>query len=59
VKAKTTTVMIPGTDRGSRILTMAPALLQPSTIACSSMSLGIALKKLMRSHVQNGTVKVG
>ena len=38
---------------------MAPILLHPSIEACSSMSFGMDLKKLIRSQVQNGTVKVG
>ena len=37
----------------------APSRLHPSTKACSSMSLGMALKKLINSQAQKGTVKVG
>ncbi len=59
VKAKTTTVRRPGTERGRMTFTIAPRRLHPSTMACSSMSWGTDLKKPMSSHVQKGMVKVG
>ncbi len=59
VKLKITTVRTPATDRGMTIFTNAPKRLNPSIMAASSRSRGMALKKPIRSHVQNGTVKLG
>src|SRR5580704_8057410 len=59
VKAKMTTVRIAGTESGSTVFTNAPMMVQPSTIAASSISRGTDLKNPMNSQVQNGIVKVG
>ena len=59
VKAKITADRIPASEIGMMICTMARARLQPSTMAASSMSLGIDLKKPIKSHTQNGIVNDG
>src|SRR3989304_9530012 len=59
VKLKITTVRIPATEIGITTLTNAPNRLNPSIIAASSRSLGIALKNPIKSQVQNGMVKLG
>src|SRR5579871_4772518 len=59
VKVKITTVRMAGTDSGTTILMKAPNRLQPSTIAASSISGGIALKNPINSQVQKGMVNVG
>src|SRR5215510_1513444 len=59
VKAKMTTVSIPGIESGSTVFTKAPTAVHPSTIAASSISRGTDLKKPMNSQVQNGMVNVG
>src|SRR5262245_59738867 len=59
VKLKITTVSSLATDMGSTTLTNAPKRLSPSTMAASSRSRGITLKKPISSQVQNGTVKLG
>ena len=59
MKVKITTVRMPGSDSGIAILMKAPNRLQPSTIAASSISGGMALKNPISSQVQNGIVKVG
>src|SRR2546426_9271903 len=59
VKAKITADRMPASEIGMMICTIARARLQPSTIAASSMSLGIDLKNPMRSHTQNGIVNDG
>src|SRR5229473_3351673 len=53
------TVKIPETEMGMTNLTKAPKRVRPSTIAASSSSLGMDLKKPMRSQMEKGTVKVG
>src|SRR6516164_3867775 len=59
VNAKITTVRIPGTESGSTVFTNAPMMVQPSTIAASSISRGTDFKNPMNNQVQNGMVKVG
>ena len=54
-----TTVRIAGREIGRIVLKKAPTTVQPSTIAASSISRGIDLKKPISSQVQNGIVKVG
>jgi hypothetical protein len=54
-----TTVRTPATEIGITTRRKAPNRLHPSIIAASSKSPGIALKKPMRSQVQNGIVNVG
>src|SRR5207253_116286 len=48
-----------GAANGSSTRTSACGRVAPSTSAASSSSVGSALKKPIRSHVQNGTVNVG
>src|SRR3954447_21542025 len=50
---------MPDIDIGTTTRTNAPRRLQPSIIAASSTSLGIALKKPSMSHEEKGTVKEG
>src|SRR5437868_1695426 len=59
VKVKMTTVSMPATDMGRMTRVNAPRRLIPSTMAASSMSLGMALKNPIISQVQNGMVKLG
>src|SRR5215469_5440482 len=59
VNAKMTTVRIAGSESGSTVFTKAPIMVQPSTIAASSISRGTDLKNPISSQVQNGIVKVG
>src|SRR5207248_3199384 len=59
VKANTTTATIPGKAKGRRVRTNAAARLNPSTMACSSISRGIDLKKPMSSQTETGMVIVG
>ena len=59
VNAKMTTVRIPEVDIGIISLMNAPQRVNPSTIAASSRSFGISLKKPISSHVENGIVKLG
>ena len=46
----------PGADRGNRMRIIAPILLHPSTIACSSSSGGMLRKYPISIQVQKGTV---
>src|SRR5260370_42050096 len=59
VNVKITTVRIPETEMGITNLTNAPKRVSPSTIAASSNSLGMDLKKPIRGQMEKGTVKVG
>ena len=59
VKANTTTATMPGNASGTTARTNAPRRLCPSTIACSSMSTGTALRNPVSSHTETGTVIVG
>src|SRR6266508_729283 len=59
VKAKTTTATSPGKTSGTTVRTNAPSRLEPSTIACSSMSFGIVRKKPINSQTDTGIVIVG
>jgi hypothetical protein len=59
VKAKIPAVMMPGTITGRMIIRKAWKRVQPSSCALSSISMGTVRTKPMRSHVQNGIVKVG
>src|SRR5712692_9483077 len=59
VNVKITTVRIPDVDIGIMSLTNAPQRERPSTIAASSRSRGIDLKKPMSSQVEKGMVKLG
>ena len=59
VKAKMTADRMPASEMGMLICTIARARLHPSTIAASSVSLGIDLKNPIRSHTQNGIVNDG
>src|SRR5436190_20076020 len=59
VNEKITAVITPGQLTGSTTRSSAPNWLHPSIIAASSISNGTVLKNPMRSHVQNGIVKVG
>ena len=54
-----TTVRIPGREIGKTIRVRAFSRDAPSTIAASSSSGGIVLKKPISSHVENGTVNDG
>src|SRR5687767_15983745 len=56
VNEKIAEATIPGAESGNRIRNSAPILVQPSTIACSSSSGGMARKYPMSIQVQNGTV---
>ena len=58
VNAKTTTATMPGNVSGTTTRE-APSLLYPSTIACSSMSFGMDLRKPIRSQIDTGIVMVG
>src|SRR5882762_969712 len=59
VKVKITTVRMPEVDIGTTSLMNAPNRVRPSTIAASSSSLGIDLKKPINSQIENGIVKLG
>src|SRR5438067_10845916 len=59
VTVKITTVRIPDVEIGITILTKAPKRVRPSTMAASSSSLGIDLKKPIRSQTENGMVMLG
>ena len=54
-----TTVRIPETEIGTTIFRNAPKRVRPSTIAASSSSLGIDLKKPISSQIEKGIVMVG
>ena len=58
VNEKMAEATMPGADRGRRMRTIAPILLHPSTIACSSSSGGMLRKYPISIHVQKGTVIV-
>src|SRR5690242_15782519 len=59
VKAKMATVSMPAMLSGSTTRGMAPTREQPSTMAASSISIGMGRKNPAMSHVQNGMVNVG
>src|SRR5215207_6489275 len=59
VKVKTMTATIPGKTSGTTARTKAANRLYPSTIACSSMSFGMLLRKPTNSHTDTGMVIVG
>jgi hypothetical protein len=59
VKVKITTVRIPETEIGITSFKKAWNRVRPSTMAASSSSGGIDLKKPMSSQVEKGIVKLG
>src|ERR1051326_5571194 len=59
VKVKMTTVRMPEREIGTTILTNAPNRVSPSTMAASSNSRGIDLKKPISNQMENGTVTLG
>ena len=59
VNAKIPAVRMPGTLTGSVTCRTALQRLHPSTMAASSISIGMRLKKPIRSQRQNGIVNVG
>ena len=58
MKAKIEVATRPGATSGSRIRTKAPRRLEPSTIAASSSSRGIPIRKPRSVHTENGSTKV-
>src|SRR5512133_3870197 len=59
VNVKTMTATIPGKTSGTTARTNAPSRLYPSTMACSSMSFGMLLRKPTKSQTDTGIVIVG
>ena len=58
LKQKIADVAIPGSAKGSIIILKTKKLLAPSTLAASSISMGIVLKNETNNHIANGKEKV-
>jgi hypothetical protein len=59
VNANTMTATMPGNASGTTARQKAPSRLYPSTMACSSMSRGTALRNPISSQIDTGIVMVG